>query len=235
MLPDPGVHGDAGGHPDVDRPGGPELGDGHHQAGAVPRRVGEAGRLRPEQQQGVPGQGGGLDGAGARQVVDRDHGQLLGPGEGDDVGHGIVVPQMLVAVGDHRPAPVPAPSADDVHLGGGEGVGRADHGADVVVVAEVLYGHVEGVPSAIEVGDDGVPSPVAVPVDDVPTVTVLEQRDTLGGRSGRWSAEGFTFDTGPSWYLMPEVIDRWFRLMGSSAAAELDLRTLSPGDRRAHV
>ncbi|MDO4920133.1 phytoene desaturase family protein [Kocuria sp.] len=62
-------------------------------------------------------------------------------------------------------------------------------------------------------------------------VTLLEQQDTLGGRSGRWSAEGFTFDTGPSWYLMPEVIDRWFRLMGTSAAAELDLRRLNPGYR----
>ena len=62
-------------------------------------------------------------------------------------------------------------------------------------------------------------------------VTLLEQRDTLGGRSGRWSAEGFTFDTGPSWYLMPEVIDRWFRLMGSSAAEQLDLRRLDPGYR----
>ncbi|RLZ03018.1 phytoene desaturase [Kocuria tytonicola] len=62
-------------------------------------------------------------------------------------------------------------------------------------------------------------------------VTLLEQQDTLGGRSGRWSAEGFTFDTGPSWYLMPEVIDRWFRLMGSSADEQLDLRRLSPGYR----
>ncbi|BAG30430.1 MULTISPECIES: phytoene desaturase family protein [Kocuria] len=62
-------------------------------------------------------------------------------------------------------------------------------------------------------------------------VTLLEQRDTLGGRSGRWSAEGFTFDTGPSWYLMPEVIDRWFTLMGSSADEQLDLRRLDPGYR----
>ncbi|CAL8896273.1 phytoene desaturase [Kocuria varians] len=62
-------------------------------------------------------------------------------------------------------------------------------------------------------------------------VTLLEQQDTVGGRSGRWSAEGFTFDTGPSWYLMPEVIDRWFRLMGSSTAERLDLRRLTPGYR----
>ena len=62
-------------------------------------------------------------------------------------------------------------------------------------------------------------------------VTLLERNAQLGGRSGRWSAEGFTFDTGPSWYLMPEVIDRWFRLMGSSAAEALDLRRLEPGYR----
>lgn len=62
-------------------------------------------------------------------------------------------------------------------------------------------------------------------------VVLLEQSDTLGGRSGRWSAEGYTFDTGPSWYLMPEVIDRWFRLMGSSAEAELQLHRLDPGYR----
>lgn len=62
-------------------------------------------------------------------------------------------------------------------------------------------------------------------------VTLLEQLDTLGGRSGRWSAQGYTFDTGPSWYLMPEVIERWFTLMGSSVDEHLDLRRLSPAYR----
>ncbi|GHD04778.1 phytoene desaturase family protein [Zhihengliuella salsuginis] len=62
-------------------------------------------------------------------------------------------------------------------------------------------------------------------------VTLLEQREDLGGRSGRWSAGGFHFDTGPSWYLMPEVIDRWFRLMGTSAAHELELTRLDPAYR----
>ena len=62
-------------------------------------------------------------------------------------------------------------------------------------------------------------------------VTLLEQLDTLGGRSGRWAAEGFTWDTGPSWYLMPEVIERWFTLMGSSVAEHLELRRLSPAYR----
>ncbi|BCT74299.1 phytoene desaturase [Sinomonas cyclohexanicum] len=62
-------------------------------------------------------------------------------------------------------------------------------------------------------------------------VQLLEQSGTLGGRAGRWESGGFHFDTGPSWYLMPEVIDHWFRLMGSSAADELRLTRLDPGYR----
>ncbi|MBB2994612.1 phytoene desaturase family protein [Paeniglutamicibacter cryotolerans] len=62
-------------------------------------------------------------------------------------------------------------------------------------------------------------------------VTLLDKGTELGGRAGRWSAGGFTFDTGPSWYLMPQVIDHWFALMGSSAAAELDLVALDPAYR----
>lgn len=63
------------------------------------------------------------------------------------------------------------------------------------------------------------------------TVTVLEARDEIGGRAGTWSRQGFRFDTGPSWYLMPEVYDHYFRLMGSSADAELDLVPLAPAYR----
>lgn len=62
-------------------------------------------------------------------------------------------------------------------------------------------------------------------------VTVLEQQDVLGGRAGVWEAGGFRFDTGPSWYLMPEVFDHFFRLLGTSAAEQLDLVTLDPGYR----
>ena len=60
---------------------------------------------------------------------------------------------------------------------------------------------------------------------------LLEKNDGLGGRAGRWEKDGFRFDTGPSWYLMPEVIDHWFALMGTSAAAELDLVPLEPAYR----
>lgn len=63
------------------------------------------------------------------------------------------------------------------------------------------------------------------------TVTLLEARSELGGRAGSWAKNGYRFDTGPSWYLMPEVFDHFFKLMGSSAADELTLDRLDPGYR----
>ncbi|MBD8044399.1 phytoene desaturase [Arthrobacter sp. Sa2BUA2] len=62
-------------------------------------------------------------------------------------------------------------------------------------------------------------------------VTVLEKNGSIGGRTGSWEADGFRFDTGPSWYLMPEVFDHFFRLLGTSAAEQLDLVQLDPGYR----
>lgn len=62
-------------------------------------------------------------------------------------------------------------------------------------------------------------------------VTLVEATDSVGGRAGSWSAGGFRFDTGPSWYLMPEVFDHFFRLCGTSAAEQLDLVRLDPGYR----
>ena len=62
-------------------------------------------------------------------------------------------------------------------------------------------------------------------------VTLLEAHDTLGGRAGFWEADGFRFETGPSWYLMPEVFEHFYRLLGTSAAEQLDLTLLDPGYR----
>ena len=59
-------------------------------------------------------------------------------------------------------------------------------------------------------------------------VTVLEARERVGGRAYIWEKDGFTFDMGPSWYLMPDAFDQFFKLMGTSAAAELDLKRLDP-------
>jgi 1-hydroxy-2-isopentenylcarotenoid 3,4-desaturase len=62
-------------------------------------------------------------------------------------------------------------------------------------------------------------------------VTLVEALEDVGGRAGSWQSDGFRFDTGPSWYLMPEVFDHFFRLLGTSAAEELDLVPLTPAYR----
>lgn len=62
-------------------------------------------------------------------------------------------------------------------------------------------------------------------------VTILEKQEALGGRAYTFNEDGFRFDAGPSWYLMPEVIDHYFQLLGSSAEQELDLVKLDPGYR----
>ena len=62
-------------------------------------------------------------------------------------------------------------------------------------------------------------------------VTIYERGDRVGGRAGWIEEDGFRFETGPSWYLMPEVFDHFFRLLGTSAAEQLDLVRLDPGYR----
>ena len=59
-------------------------------------------------------------------------------------------------------------------------------------------------------------------------VTLVERHPTVGGRAGQFSVDGFTFDTGPSWYLMPEAFNQFFALLGRDAAEELDLVDLDP-------
>jgi 1-hydroxy-2-isopentenylcarotenoid 3,4-desaturase len=59
-------------------------------------------------------------------------------------------------------------------------------------------------------------------------VSLYESRDSLGGRAHVWEQDGFRFDMGPSWYLMPEAFEQFFNLMGTTADNELDLKRLSP-------
>lgn len=62
-------------------------------------------------------------------------------------------------------------------------------------------------------------------------VHVYEKNDIPGGRAGLLKQDGFIFDTGPSWYLMPEVFEQYYRLFGKSAQKELDLIKLQPAYR----
>ena len=59
-------------------------------------------------------------------------------------------------------------------------------------------------------------------------VTVLEKNDQLGGRASVLERAGFRFDMGPSWYLMPDVFERFFGHFGTSPADYYDLEHLDP-------
>ena len=61
-------------------------------------------------------------------------------------------------------------------------------------------------------------------------VELVEKNDELGGRAGSWDHDGFRFDTGPSWWLMPEVFDHFFEMLGTSTAEQLDLVRLDHAD-----
>lgn len=63
------------------------------------------------------------------------------------------------------------------------------------------------------------------------SVDLLEKNERLGGRVGSLERDGFRFDTGASWYLMPEVFEHFFSLLGTSAQAELELTVLDPSYR----
>ncbi|MDY5786440.1 phytoene desaturase family protein [Corynebacterium sp.] len=63
------------------------------------------------------------------------------------------------------------------------------------------------------------------------SVTVVERLGTYGGRSGEETIGGFRFDTGPSWYLMPDAFDHFFALFGARTEDLLDLVDLSPAYR----
>ena len=62
-------------------------------------------------------------------------------------------------------------------------------------------------------------------------VTVVDSLDEVGGRAGSYTEAGFRWDTGPSWYLMPDAFDHFFSLCGTSTEEELDLVDLSPDYR----
>ncbi len=62
-------------------------------------------------------------------------------------------------------------------------------------------------------------------------VTVLEKNSQTGGRARIWESGGYRFDMGPSWYLMPEVFEDFFRLFGRERAQFYSLVKLDPSYR----
>ena len=85
-------------------------------------------------------------------------------------------------------------------------------GAEVVVVG----GGFGGLSSACYLADAGA------------DVRVIEKNEQLGGRASKLEADGFTFDMGPSWYLMPDVFERFFAYFGKEPSDYYELERLDP-------
>lgn len=60
-------------------------------------------------------------------------------------------------------------------------------------------------------------------------VHVFEKHDQAGGRARQFKTEnGYTFDMGPSWYWMPDIIDGFFQDFGYKATDFYELISLNP-------
>lgn len=59
-------------------------------------------------------------------------------------------------------------------------------------------------------------------------VTLLEKNTTVGGRARIFTDSGFTFDMGPSWYMMPDVFEHFFEILGEKSTDYYELQKLAP-------
>ncbi|NGM67899.1 phytoene desaturase [Natronolimnobius sp. AArcel1] len=80
----------------------------------------------------------------------------------------------------------------------------------------VVGGGVGGLSSACYLADAGA------------DVHVLEKNEQLGGRASRLERDGFRFDMGPSWYLMPDVFERFFDHFDRTPSDYYELTHLDP-------
>ena len=62
-------------------------------------------------------------------------------------------------------------------------------------------------------------------------VKVIEKNEQAGGRASVWREKGFTFDMGPSWYLMPDVFEKYFAEFDKKPEDYMDLKRLDPSYR----
>lgn len=94
---------------------------------------------------------------------------------------------------------------------------RAPHGSGRSTI--VVGGGIAGLATSILLANDG------------HRVRLFERNDVVGGRAATERRDGFRFELGPSWFLMPKAFERFFRLAGTSLERELDLVTLDPAYR----
>jgi len=63
------------------------------------------------------------------------------------------------------------------------------------------------------------------------SVTVFEKNEGPGGRASVYSEKGYHFDMGPSWYLMPDVYERFFAEFSKKPSDFFELKKLDPSYR----
>lgn len=59
-------------------------------------------------------------------------------------------------------------------------------------------------------------------------IKIVEKNTDIGGRARKFSASGFTFDMGPSWYWMPDVFEAYFNKFGKQVSDYYELERLDP-------
>jgi len=62
-------------------------------------------------------------------------------------------------------------------------------------------------------------------------VTIFEKNSSPGGRARKFESHGFTFDMGPSWYWMPDVIESFFAQFNKKSSDYYQLDRLDPSYR----
>ena len=65
-------------------------------------------------------------------------------------------------------------------------------------------------------------------VEEGNNVYILEKNSTNGGRARKFNSKGFTFDMGPSWYWMPDVIETYFKTFEKKVDNYFDLVRIDP-------
>src|SRR5690606_31017743 len=71
-------------------------------------------------------------------------------------------------------------------------------------------------------------SAAAYSAQDGNEVHVFEKNNEIGGRARQFTQQGYTFDMGPSWYWMPDIIDNFFQDFGHQASDFYELVSLNP-------
>ncbi len=175
MLNTPAVHGDCSSCASVHGSRGTVLGNPHelvcrpdsvlgHSRTFLPEQHEAAHRPRERLQRGVP-----------LRVVDCNHWDALALRPGNKVLDCFVVVDVLVAVGHHRAALVPATLPNNVDRFRSERIRSANNRANVHVVLPVLNSNMEVVPAGIKVGHDSFHAPVAVLINHIAGVAVGQQ------------------------------------------------------------